>query len=69
MLPGDWLAMKLSGKINTTISGLSEGILWDFKDEASSLVMSHFGFDKNFLPDITPIFGIQGELSRRLQKT
>ena len=69
MLPGDWLAMKLSGKINTTVSGLSEGILWDFKDEApSSLVMSHFGFDKNFLPDITATFGIQGELSKEAAK-
>ncbi|MCB0748427.1 MAG: carbohydrate kinase, partial [Ignavibacteriae bacterium] len=31
MLPGDYIAMKLSGEINTTISGLSEGIIWDFK--------------------------------------
>ncbi len=65
MLPGDWLAMKLSGKINTTASGLSEGILWDFKDESPSLIlMNHFGFDNNLLPEIAPTFGIQGELSQ-----
>ena len=65
MLPGDWLAMKLSGKINTTASGLSEGILWDFKEEApSSILMNHFGFDNNLLPEIAPTFGIQGELSQ-----
>lgn len=33
MLPGDYIAMKLSGTINTTISGLSEGMLWDFKNK------------------------------------
>ena len=40
MLPGDFLAMKLSGKINTTDTGLSEGIFWDFKesDIATSLL-------------------------------
>ena len=65
MLPGDWLAMKLSGKINTTASGLSEGILWDFKEEApSSILMNHFGFDNNLLPEIAPTFGMQGELSQ-----
>ena len=28
MLPGDYIAMKLTGKIHTTVSGLSEGIFW-----------------------------------------
>lgn len=57
MLPGDWLAMKLTGKIQTTASGLSEGILWDFKkEEPAAFLMDHYGFDQHFLPNIIPTF-------------
>merc|ERR1712203_330747 len=64
MLPGDWLAMKLSGEIKTTASGLSEGILWDFQSEApADLLMRHYGFDQELLPELTHTFGVQGELS------
>ncbi len=64
MLPGDWLAMKLTGETRTTVSGLSEGILWDFKnEEPADFLLDHFGFDKNLLPEIVPTFGIQGHLS------
>ena len=64
MLPGDWLAMKLSGEIKTTVSGLSEGILWDFQSEApADLLMNHYGFEHEVLPELTPTFGVQGELS------
>lgn len=64
MLPGDYIAMKLSGTINTTISGLSEGMFWDFKekDTAGSL-LDYFGFDKNLIADIVPTFSVQGEVS------
>lgn len=65
MLPGDWLAMKLTGEIKTTASGLSEGILWDFmKEKHSSELMSHFDFSENLLPSLTPTFGKQGILSK-----
>ncbi len=64
MLPGDWLAMKLTGKARTTESGLSEGILWDFKAEApADFILDHFGFDVGVLCDTVPTFGIQGELT------
>ena len=64
MLPGDWLAMRLTGKVNTTISGLSEGILWDFQEEApASILLDHYGFNKEILPACVPTFGIQGELT------
>ena len=36
MLPGDYIAMKMTGEVCTTVSGLSEGIFWDFKDECIS---------------------------------
>ena len=66
MLPGDYIAMKLTGEVQTTVSGLSEGILWDFKEEGlSSLVMDQYGFDPSMVPEITPTFSIQGELSSK----
>lgn len=64
MLPGDWLAMKLTGDARTTESGLSEGILWDFKAEApADFLLDHFGFDPSLLCDTVPTFGVQGELT------
>lgn len=64
MLPGDWLAMKLTGDACTTISGLSEGMLWDFKEEApAEFLLKEFGFDKALLSDIVPTFGIQGTVT------
>jgi len=64
MLPGDWLAMKLTGEARTTISGFSEGIFWDFKNaEPCGFLLNHFGFDKKILPEIVPTFGVQGHLS------
>ena len=65
MLPGDWLAMKLSGKVCTTASGLSEGIFWDFQKEAPcDFLLQTFGFDAKIIPEIVPTFGYQGELSK-----
>ena len=64
MLPGDWLAMKLTGDARTTASGLSEGIFWDFKAEApAGFLLDHLGFDPALLADTVPTFGIQGELT------
>lgn len=64
MLPGDYIAMKLSGTINTTISGLSEGILWDFKNKkVAKFLLDYFGFDESLIADIVPTFSIQSEVS------
>ncbi|MDR1516737.1 MAG: carbohydrate kinase [Dysgonamonadaceae bacterium] len=64
MLPGDYIAMKLTGAISATVEGLSEGIFWDFKEnKVSDDVMNYFGFDKSILPDLAPTFGIQGRVS------
>lgn len=64
MLPGDYIAMKLSGgEINTTVEGLSEGIFWDFAENGLSHdVMDYFGFDKSIIADIVPTFGIQSRV-------
>jgi len=66
MLPGDFIAMKLSGEVNTTVSGLSEGIFWNFaqKDIASDLV-KYFGLDEELLPPVISTFGMQGKVSAK----
>lgn len=64
MLPGDYIAMRLSGDINTTIEGLSECMLWDFKKkEPAKFLLDYFGIDASLIPDITPTFGIQSKVS------
>ncbi|MDR2131590.1 MAG: carbohydrate kinase [Odoribacteraceae bacterium] len=64
MLPGDYIAMKLTGDITTTVEGFSEGILWDFKEEKlSGELLDYFGFDRDLLPEVRPTFGIQGRVS------
>jgi len=63
MLPGDYAAMRMTGEAVTTVSGLSEGIFWDFQNnEVSKDLMKYYGFDESFIPEIRPTFGLQGEL-------
>lgn len=65
MLPGDYIAMKLSGVVNTTISGLSEGMFWDFKEKkTASFLLDYFGFGNNIIADIVPTFSIQSEVCK-----
>jgi xylulokinase len=69
MLPGDYIGMRLTGDIVTTVEGLSEGIFWDFKENLLSQdVLNYFGFDKSFVPDLRPTFGVQGEVSAETAK-
>ena len=64
MLPGDYIAMRLSGNISTTASGLSEGILWDFKNDGIATdLLNHFGIDSSLVADIMPTFAEQGRVS------
>ena len=64
MLPGDYLAMKLSGVVNTTVSGLSEGMFWDFKEKKpAAFLLDYFGFDHSLIPDIVPTFSVQSDVS------
>jgi xylulokinase len=69
MLPGDYIAMKLSGDIVTTPSGLSEGILWDFQEQGlGNLLLSHYGISSSLVPSILPSFSVQGTLSEAASK-
>lgn len=64
ILPGDYIGMKLTGDAVTTVEGLSEGVLWDFKRGGlSEDVMRFFGFPKSFIPEVKPNFGVQGFVS------
>ena len=65
MLPGDYIAMRLTGDAVTTMSGLSEGILWDFKEGTPAYaLLEHYGIDPAILCDTKPTFGIQGTVSK-----
>lgn len=66
MLPGDYIAYKLSDSIRTTASGLSEGILWDFKEnKTANWLLAHYGLDKQMVPKIVDTFSVQGKVSNR----
>lgn len=63
MLPGDYLSMRLTGEINTNVSSLSEGILWDFeKQHVSDTVLQYYGIDHTLVPEIQPVFSNYGSL-------
>ncbi len=64
MLPGDYLAMRMTGEVATTDSGLSEMMLWDFGEEkVADAVMEYLGISPQLLPETRPIFSVQGEIT------
>lgn len=64
MLPGDYIALRMTGEAVTTVSGLSEGILWDFSENRPAQhLMQHYGFAEKYLSDLVPTFGQQGRLT------
>jgi xylulokinase len=67
MLPGDFIAMKLTGEITTTPSALSEGILWDFrKEQLSKDVMQYYGFGESLIPKTQNVFSIHGTIKKKV---
>jgi xylulokinase len=69
MLPGDYIAMKMTGEIRTTPSGLSEGIMWDFKSEGlAEMVLEHYGISPNLVAEQAPTFSVQGHLTKEAAK-
>ena len=64
MLPGDYIAMKMTGEIKTTPSGLSEGIMWDFEsDGLADFVLENYGISGELVAETVPTFSIQGQLT------
>lgn len=67
MLPGDYIGMMLTGNITTSISSLSEGIFWDFKENALSKdVMNFFGFSDSIIPTIKDVFSEHGYVTENI---
>lgn len=65
MLPGDYVAMRMTGDIKTTPSGLSEGIMWDFERQGlADLVLDYYGISEELVAEVVPTFSIQGELTK-----
>lgn len=63
LLPGDFIALKMTGEAVTTVSGLSEGIYWDYKENGvARSLLNFYGIDENLLAPCVPIFGEQGRL-------
>lgn len=66
MLPGDYIAMVMTGEIKTTPSGLSEGIIWDFQEQKlAGLVLDYYGISEDLIADVVPTFSVQGELTAK----
>ena len=64
MLPGDYIAMRLTGEACTTVSGLSEGMFWDFqKNDVADFLLDYYGFDRSVIPTIRPTFSEQGRMT------
>ncbi len=64
LLPGDYIAWRLSGAQQTTASGLSEGTLWDFSTgEPANWLLEHWGISTDLLPELVPTFGLQARVS------
>jgi len=64
MLPGDYIAMRMTSQIKTTPSGLSEGIMWDFeKDGLAEFVLENYGISTGLIAEVVPTFSVQGELT------
>ena len=63
MLPGDYIAMRLTGRVCTTVSGLSEGMFWDFKENrVADFLLQYYGIDASLLPEVVPTFAEQGRV-------
>ena len=67
MLPGDYIALKLTGQVGTTISGLSEGIGWDYQENTiAQKLLEYYQIDKNLLSPLVPSFGDQGRVNKEV---
>lgn len=65
LLPGDYVALRMTGRFQTTLSGLSEGMLWDFvESRPAGFLLEHYEIPESLLPEMVPTFGEQGRLLR-----
>jgi xylulokinase len=63
LLPGDYVALKMTGEAVTTVPGLSEGIFWDYKIHGiAQSLLDFYGINSSLLAPCVPSFGEQGTL-------
>jgi xylulokinase len=63
MLPGDFIALRLTGELSTSYTGLSEGVFWDFiRDKVSEELLDYYGFNASLIPESDSSFAIKGKL-------
>ncbi|AWM31428.1 xylulokinase [Hymenobacter nivis] len=69
-LPGDYLAYQLTGQMQTTVSGLSEGVFWNFKTQAiAQELLDYYGISADLLPEVVDTFSVQGHLTAEAAQT
>jgi xylulokinase len=69
-LPGDYIAFKLTGELQTTVSGLSEGVFWNFKRQAiAQELLDYYGISTELLPEVVDTFSVQGRLTAEAAQT
>ncbi len=65
-LPGDYIVYCLTGERTTTVSGWSEGILWDFRQQRiATELLEACGFPSSLLPTVVDTFAQQGMLTKQ----
>ncbi len=64
LLPGDYIALRMTGESTTTVTGLSEGIFWDFQKGAlAKHLLREYDIEERLLAPVVPAIGLQGELT------
>jgi len=64
MLPGDYIGMKMTGRICTTVTGLSEGILWDYQNEGvAKSLLEYYKISEELIPEAVSSFEVHGRLT------
>jgi xylulokinase len=64
LLPGDYIALKLTGEPVTTVPGLSEGIMWNYpKNKVATELLDQYGINTAVVSDVVKTFSEQGQLS------
>lgn len=67
MLPGDFIALRLTGELSTSFTGLSEGVFWDFiRDKVSEELLDYYGFNASLIPESDSSFAIKGKLLKQI---
>lgn len=69
LLPGDYISMKMTGETATTHTGLSEAVLWDYREKQTAhLLMSYYGIPERLIPNAHPSFSAHGRLTGKAAK-